>query len=150
MLDLETIQNHLVTHCESLGCFDNVVTTEPANAVAGGVTASIILTRIGPDRAISGLNITSAVVVFTVRIWRNKTVMPHYGIDLATMKAAEGLINSLHDDFTLGDDATCIKFLSGENFGALSGLVVLDEGVHRVIDVTIPIQVADVWPQIRK
>lgn len=148
-LELEGLQAALKTHCEALGVFDQTVTADPGNTLASGTVASIMFYSVEPYPTRSGLDRTSAKVKFMVRIWHNATMKPHFNVDLRVMQAAETLIASLHEDIDLGGDTINIEFLSGDNFGAQTGYIKVDEGVYKVIDIMIPLAVADVWIQER-
>ena len=149
MLEIINIQNQVLTHCQQIGVFDNVLTEEPDSLQAGTTTASIVLDSIKPDPKTSGLAQTNAIIVFKIGIWQNSTVHPHFGVPQETMLAAETLIESLHTSLTLNNDVMTVDLFGWSSTGldVQTGYAPFDEGIYRIVEITVPIIVNDVWTQ---
>jgi hypothetical protein len=157
---VEILLDAIVSNVLASGYFDRVNLHEPKSPPASGLTVAIWWRRIIPIQ-VSGLNATSALVTFTIRIYANMLQEPQDLIDPSMTKAVSGLLRRYHDDFDfdatgsggldLGNGITVrnIDLLgsSGEQFRADSGYLEVDRTMYRVADIQLPIIVNDVWPQ---
>lgn len=143
------ILNALLSHAKSLGVFGTVTTHEPKNAPTAKVGASIWLNSVGPYRG-SGLDSTSARVEFSIRIYKNMLTEPQDDIDKDLLKALDALMTAYSGNFTLDVDkirAVDLLGMAGEPMSARAGYMDIDGKKFRVLVLTLPLIVDDVWSQ---
>lgn len=143
--------DRLASHAMASGHFDRVNQHEPKNKPGRGLTCAMWIDRIEPARGRSGLNATTARVVFNVRVYSNMIQEPQDMIDPQIMDAMDALFTAYTGDFDLGDDDRFIDVLGmtqGHPMYAQSGYINIDNFVYRVLTMTVPIIVNDAWPQV--
>lgn len=146
----DSILDRLTSHAMSTGLFERVNTHEPTNAPGNGLTCALWADRIGPVRS-SGLNSTSARIIFNVRIYSNMNAEPQDAIDPNVIKAVDTLFTAYSGDFTLGvDDVRHIDLLGvyGIPLEARAGYLKQDGSEYRVVTISVPVIVNDVWEQV--
>lgn len=132
------------------GFFKRVNTHEPKNAPDTGLSAALFVSSVGPDPTASGLAATSAVVVYTLRLYLGMLNEPQDDIDLSVVVALDQIFTDLSSDFDLGGNARNIDLLGATGTGGLNataGYVTVDTTMYRVMDITVPIVHNDVWTQ---
>lgn len=141
----------LISHALSLGYFTSVNSVDtgstPSNDGLSGVLWSR-RTRALPAR--SGLNSTSALVTFMMRLFHSANSDPLGEIDPRMIDATDALLNAYSGDFTLGGLVAYIDLLGehGEGLGSDSGWLDMGEDrKFRIVDITIPLVINDVWNQ---
>lgn len=146
--DYAVFQNALVSHASRLGLFDTVNGHETINAPGLGVHAEVITDTIDPIQA-SGLAATSARLAVKVRITTDMRGDPQDGVDPKILNAAGNFIGSVHKDFELDGDARFVDLLGarGVPLSARSGYIDKGGQQYRLMDVTVPIIISDVWTQ---
>jgi len=146
-LNTLNILNALQSHAQATGLFDRVNTHEPKNAPGNGLTVAIWVDTIIPYS--SGLDSTSVTTTFTARIFLGMLTEPQDSIDPSIVDAADVLITAYSGDFELGSQARCIDLLgeSGTALFAKSGYLTIDNKMYRVMDITIPVIINNVWTQ---
>lgn len=135
----------------SSGAFDRVNIVEPKTAPGSGLTAAVWLTWLGPDPGDSGLAVTSALVVFTARFYTSMISEPQDLIDPAMLNVTAKIVEIYSAGFTLGGAVMDVDLLGSRGHGQLAataGYINQDGKLMRVMDINIPIIVADAWPQI--
>lgn len=146
----QALIDDLASHCMATGQFDRVNQHEPKNKPGRGLTAAVWIDRIEPARGRSGLAVTTARVVFNVRVYTNMIQNPQDAIDPSVMDAVDALFEAFTGDFTLGGDAAFIDLLGatqGHELYAQSGYINIDNMVYRVMTMTVPCIVNDAWTQ---
>ena len=142
--------SRLESHAMATGRFDAVNTHEPKSAPGNGVYCSIWSQTIKPVRT-SGLAATSALVVFNARVYVSFTQQPFDAIDPNVMAATVEFMGVLSGDFELGgaDNVREIDLLgaNGLPLAAAAGYVEIDRKMFRVMTITIPIVINDIWVQ---
>lgn len=148
-LDVSTILDKLVSHALATGYFERVNTHEPKNAPGNGITSAIWAQSISPARGSSGVAATSARVVFTQRLYSNMVQEPQDEIDPDIMKAVDSLMTKYSGDFELGGNVNSVDLLgrAGVPLQAQAGYLNVGGKLYRVMDITIPLIVNDVWSQ---
>lgn len=149
-LDTTGILNALVSHALSLGVFERVNTHEPKNAPGHGLTAAAWVDSIAPMAIVSGLAATSARIVFNVRVYGSAEQEPADMIDPNMVGAIDQLMNAYSGDFTLGGLVRNVDLLGqggGPGLSALAGYLQQDGRLYRVMTLTVPVIVNDVWTQ---
>lgn len=148
-MDVKAILTALESHAATLGQFERVNRHEPKNAPGHGLTAAIWVQRISPVALRSGLAVTSALLVVNVRLYTNMIAEPQDAIDPNLVDAASALIGAYTADFTLGDMVSNVDVLGahGEALSAQAGYLEQDRKMFRVMTLTVPLVVNDVWSQ---
>jgi hypothetical protein len=144
------IFDKLASHAAELGIFDSVNTHEPKSPIRSGVTAAVWLQSIGPATSASGLANTTCRAEFMFRIFTNMLSEPQDAIDPNMMVSALLLLDSYSGDFDLGGSVKCIDLLGiyGPALSMRAGYVSLGSVHHRVIDVTVPVIINDLFDQV--
>ena len=147
-MDTNGIINAIVSHALTLGRFDAVNGHEPKSAPSNGLTASVWLNSIRGVQS-SGLASTSARVEFNVRLQTSMLKEPQDAIDPMMMSAMDVLLTAYIGDFTLGAVARAVdvRGMDGEGLNAQAGYITQDNRTYRIIDITLPVIVNDVWTE---
>lgn len=147
-LNSKAILNAMVTHVKTLGGVKSVKTHEPKSAPVFG-SVSIWLRELLVDPSRSGLNRTNVSLVWTVRVYGNMLAEPQDEIDLELLDIMDRIVTSFNADFTLGNQCKGIDIMgmAGTALGAKAGYFEQDKKMYRVIDVTVPVLVNNVWTQ---
>ncbi len=149
-LDAVSIIAAAESHAASLGVFETVVTSEPKNAPGNGVTCAIWLDQIGPVPAASGLVSVSARLVLMVRVMKPFLSQPYGRIDTDMLIAVDALMRSYSIGFTLGGLIRNVDVLGqfGAPLGGRAGYVQIDKSVYRLMDITLPMIINDLWDEV--
>lgn len=149
-MNVDTVLAALVSHAAASGWFERVNTAEPTNAPGNGLTASIWADRGGPAAGASGLSSTTALMVFTLRIYSRMFATPRDDIDPEALKAVDALLAAYSGDFSLGGSVKQVDVLGrhGTSLGFQAGYLNVSGDMYRIIDVTIPLVVNDAWTQV--
>jgi hypothetical protein len=137
-----------VSHALTLGVFEAVNAHEPKSSPNSGVTAAVWVDTIAPIKS-SGLDSTSLRVALSVRIYTNMLSDPQDAIDTGIVTALDALMAEYSGDFTFDGLVREIDLLGayGDGLGAVAGYLNLDNKMYRVMTVTVPLIVNDVWTQ---
>lgn len=148
-LNNRAILNELVSLAMQLGVFDKVNQHEPKSAPAYGHQAAIWVDEIRPVPQASGLNISTAQVIFQFRIYQNMLAEPQDEIDPRLTDTVDELFTIVHGNYTLNSEAREVDLLGeyGMPMTAKAGYINQDGKIYRVIDVMIPVVINDVWAQ---
>ena len=148
-LDISSILDGVVSHAMASGQFERVNQHEPKNAPGNGLTCAIWVDRIAPTTA-SGLASTSAVVTFRVRLYSGMLQEPQDAIDPNIVLAVDALMTAYSGDFDLGGNVRNVDLLglAGIPLSAQAGYLNQDNKMFRVMDITLPVIVNDVWGQV--
>lgn len=146
-LDIDTLLGKLVDHALSTGHFDAVNTHEPDNAPGNGITANVVMDTITPVPG--GLATTSCRVAFIMALMYPTTVLPRDASEPYLIKALDAVMGRLTGDLRLDDTVRMIDLLGahGDGLEAIAGYTKIQEQVYRVMELTIPLIVNDVWVQ---
>ena len=135
------------------GLFDQVNTNEPKSAPGSGLSCAIWLQTIGPAEGASGLAATTGRIELSVRLYTSMLAEPEDMIDPNLTAAAISLMEDYSGDFGLtivtSFDVQSIDLLGayGVALSANAGYLNADGKLFRVITVTLPIIVNDLWAQ---
>src|SRR5258706_3742586 len=142
----DQVQSHAMT----LGLLDMVTGHEPKSAPGNGLWCAIWVQDISPMGSISGLNATSGRVTLNVRCGKSFISSPEDGIDPDILTAVTTLMGDYSGAFTLGGTVRNIDLLgqSGESLSAQAGYVTVDQKMYRVMEITLPILINDLWTQV--
>lgn len=149
-IDTGAIRDALVSHAQTLGLYDAVNLLEPRRAPGRGLTASIWMQRIRPFPQRSGLAVTSAIMVWTVRSQISLGAFTEE-VDPDLTDAVATLIGAYSADFTLDGLISHVDLLgaSGERLGLSgeAGYLEQDGALFRIMDLNVPLVLHDVWGQ---
>lgn len=139
------------SHALASGLFDAVNTHEPKAAPGSGLSCSVWLQNIAPAQGGSGLNQTSARIELSVRLYTNMITEPADMIDPDLLAACIALMEDYSGDFELSSVSSvrAIDLLGtyGTGLSSDAGYLNLDGQLYRVITITLPIVVNDLWQQ---
>lgn len=134
------------------GRFDHVNQHEPKSGPGTGVLCSIWIQAIRPIRA-SGVAATSGLVVLQSRIYMDFLSQPYDMIDPKITAAVADLMGAISGDFEFGSvanvrmvDLLGAYFQNGLN--AQAGYVEIDRQIYRVMTVSIPVVINDMFMQV--
>lgn len=147
--EINAIVDSLVSHAQELGLFDQVNAHEPKNNKYG-MTCAIWCNNIGPAPGQSGLTATTALLTFMVRIYMSALQQPYDMIDPAMLAATSRLIGAYTGDFTFSGRVRDIDLLgsTGQPLSGVAGYLTQDSKLLRVMTITVPLIVNDVWEQV--
>lgn len=145
------VLNAVANKSARLGLFAKINKHEPKNAPGAKLTTAIWVQAIGP--ADSGLASTSVWIQLTQRIYTPMIQDPPDAIDPSVIYAADRIMAALTADHTLGGLVRCIDLLGLESgrtrspLSAEAGYIQIDNTLYRIMDISIPIVLNDVWEQ---
>jgi hypothetical protein len=134
----------------TLGVFDTVNRHEVVSAPGNGVTCAVWIGPGRPARGGSGLNSTTVVQTMTARLYMPLTTQPQDEIEPAMMDALDVFLAALSGDFTLGGLIREIDLLGqfGVPLSWVPAYQTWGTQQYRVITITIPCVINDVWQQV--
>ena len=146
---VQALFDALVSHAETLGIFDRVNTHEPKVAPGRGLSCSFWVDTVEPVQT-SGLAATSGRIAFHVRLQTSFISKPEDGIDPALLTAVCVLLNEYSGSFTLGGIARDVDLLGqhGTALSAQAGFLTQGERLYRVMAITLPIVINDLFAQV--
>lgn len=148
-VDVDTLLDRLASHARSIGYIDEVLMFEPKRKPAAGITMGIWLDDLGP--ATSGSGATSLRALWFARLYTNMLAEPQDLIDPRMMSAAAAYMGALTGDLTLGDHPQVRDIdalgIHGVDLRAKAGYIEQDGKLYRVMTVTVPVLLNDVWDQ---
>jgi hypothetical protein len=149
-LDITTILNTVQDHALTSGYFDTVNGHEPKSAPGNGLSAAVWVEQIGPARGGSGLNSTSARLALFVRLYTPMVQQPEDAIDPNLMTALDALMAAYSGDFTLGGlvREVDLQGIHGDPLSARAGYLTTSGAEYRVMTITLPLIVNDLWEQV--
>ena len=141
------------SHALASGLFDAVNTNEPKAAPGSGLTCAIWMQNIAPAGGGSGLASTSVRVELSVRLYTSFLAQPEDMIDPTLTAACLALMEDYSGDFELGgitsESVRSIDLLGqfGVSLSAEAGYLNQDGAIYRVITITVPVVINDLWTQ---
>lgn len=131
------------------GLFSSVNLSEPKNAPGKGLVCAVFLDEIGPVPQESGQNVTTGRAVFKARIFLPMISKPEGMIDQNIGHAAGRIIEVLSGDIDLQANVKYVDLLgaTGTPLSAKGGYLTIDTTMFRIMDVTIPLVINDIWAQ---
>lgn len=149
-LNVRALSDALQSHALASGWFDAVNGAEPKSPPSRGLTCAVWPQHLRPAAGASGLSSTSVRLGFTVRLYMGITNEPGDAIDPYMLDACDDLMTAYSGDFTLGGLVKQIDLLGtyGDPLGLEAGYTRVESGTeYRVIDITVPLIVNDLWDQ---
>jgi hypothetical protein len=153
--DPQAIVDALASHAASLGAFERVNEHEPESPPGLGLTAAVWADYLGPAPSGSGLSATTGLLIMNVRAYSSMNAEPADAIDPNLLRAVWALMAAYSGDFTLGivdaagDPAAWIDLLgqTRSRLEARAGYLNQDAHTYRVMTLTVPIVIVDLWTQ---
>lgn len=145
----ELVLDELVSHAKQRGTLDSVNTEEPKVKPGNGVECAIWVDGLGPARSGSGLSSTTVRIDYRVRLYAPLLQFPSQRVDVNLLRAAADLMLAYSGDFSLGGVARAIDLLGafGDPLSMRAGYIEQDGAKYRVMTITVPVVVNDVWDQ---
>ncbi len=149
-MDVNGITDALVSHAATLGLFQRVNTFEPTAGPGNGMTCAIWVDSIGPVADVSGLDATSAKLVFMVRFFKAMLTQPLDMLDPELVSATDLLLGAYSGDFDLGSTVKQVDLLGqhGTPLSGQAGYLNMDGKMYRVMTITLPLVINDAWVQV--
>jgi hypothetical protein len=149
-MENSAIIDAVVSHALTLGVFSSVNKHEPKSAPENGYVAGMWVQSLGTSSRHSGLAVSGVRIVYRFRIYGRMLQEPQDEIDPGLVEATDLFLNSLHGDFQLDDLVTAVDLLgqSGSAMAGQAGYIKLGDGLYRVMDIDIPVIIADAWEQV--
>jgi hypothetical protein len=146
-IGIQGIIDAVASDALKLGVFEWVNTHEPKSA-PHGLGAAIWVQDIRP--APSGLDSTTVRLTLNVRVFTSMTAEPQDMIDPQLVAAVDALMAAYTGGFTLGGLVRSIDLLgnTGEPLAAQAGYVKIGDRLLRIITITLPMIINDVWAQV--
>lgn len=131
-------------HCD----VDRSLKWEPKGAPGAGLTAATWVQTARPYVRASGLQVGSVVVMTMTRFMTGFKATPTGEIDPRLVDAADLLVEALHGTFDLARTGCWVDLggESGEPWRAEAGYAELDNSIYRIMDVTVPYILTDIYP----
>lgn len=147
-LNTQAILAQIESKAKASGLFSVINMHEPDMLVSNGLMTAIWMQEISPVRS-SGLRATSGRIVFVQRIYAPRTTEPQDAIDPQLMRAVDHMLDVYSGDFELGGNVRNVDLLgqSGLMLGATAAYWVQQGEALRVVDITIPLIINDLWEQ---
>lgn len=142
-IGINALLNELVSHAMKLGLFEKVNTHEYKSAPGKGLFCEIWSQDIVPAR--SGLASTSVTISFNIRLRTDMISDPQDAIDPRILGAVDQLMGEYSGDFELGGNARNVELNTGMRADA--GYLNQDNKIYRIMTITLPVTVNDVWEQ---
>lgn len=149
-MDFTTLLDALVSHAQATGDFASVNGHQPPSVTAAGITCGIWVQDMRPVKELSGLSVTSMEALFNVRLYSSAVQQPYDAIDPALMNATSTLLAAYSGDFRLDGEVMNVDLLGqwGPSMAATAGYMPNDGVTLRVMTITLPLIVADLWAQV--
>lgn len=147
-LGSQAILDAIASYAMQGGYFERVNQHEPKNAPGNGLSCAIWVQSVEPTRS-SGLAATSVRMVFNIRLYSSMLQEPQDAIDPNILAALDDLIETFNDELTLGGAVRTVDVfgMAGISLGAQAGYINQDGKLYRVMTITLPVIVNDVWSQ---
>jgi hypothetical protein len=146
-----SVFDKIVSYALQSGRFDHVNQHEPKNGPGVGLICSVWVQSMRPTRS-SGLAITSGVLQMSMRLYMNFRSEPYDMIDFNILTGALWLMAAYTGDFDFGNVANVrnVDVLGSEGtpLSSNAGYVEIDKTVYRVMTITLPIIINDMFIQV--
>ena len=145
-LNATAILDVIISHAMETGLFERVNGHEPRSVPGNGLSAAVWADRVRPAIS-SGLASSSAQILFKVRIFSSMQTQPYDAIDPNVLNAVDVLWGLYIGDLTLNGQAMAVdvRGMGGDGMMAQAGYIPQDGVQLRVMTITLPVLVNDVW-----
>lgn len=137
------------SQAQKLGIFEEVILHEPKAAPQSLPCLALWLGPLAPLKGGSGLSATSARISLRGRIYISDLTKPEDAVDAKLLGLASTLLGAFSGSFTLGGQVELIDLLGiyGEAMEGTPAYLRHDEKEFRVMELTLPLIIADLWVQ---
>lgn len=146
----------ITDYVSQTGLFDSVQKFEldgnPGQFVAAVFPAPLALE---PVEGLSGVNITSLRVTFIIRLYLAVSQQTPDVIDPKMMHATATIMQKFNGGFTFGESIYGVDVLGEQGVRLSSNCGYMKVGstdpsaLYRIMDITVPLLLANIWPQVR-
>lgn len=145
----ETVLDALTDHAERLGVFDIVMEGDPVGLPGDQMVLSWNADSGRPERTMSGLAATSILLTVIGRTFISNKVSPMAGLERKLLVVVDTVMESFHAQIQLGETDMHVDVLgqSGVDLRWQAGFVPVDDELYRVVDITIPVIITDMYAQ---
>lgn len=145
--DFQGLVDAVASYAGETGEFERVATHEPKSRPGNGMTCAIWYDQIAPLAAASGLNSVSGLITLTLRPQTPFIQQPEDQIDPLIMRAVASLMTKFAGGFTMTGVVRNVDLLGQHSAGlrAKAGYLTQDKTVYRVLDVSLPLVVNDLF-----
>lgn len=146
---IKSLFSQVTSHASALNLFADVNGHAPENPPGSGASYAVWLSDISPVAAGSGLAATTGRVEFTGHIYTKQRAKPLDNVDPGILLLACDLLGAYSADFTLGGTVRDIDLLGahGTPLKAQAAFADFQGTPLRVMEVTLPIIINDIWGQ---
>lgn len=148
---IDNIHAHMVSVVQECGYFRQVNEHEPTSAPAGiDMFAACWVQIIRPVPKRSGLNRVSGLLVYRVRLYMSQFEEQRDYIDPQMIRATACLMGLYAGNFTLQGTITAVDLLGAADdipLSAIAGYLQLATTKYRVMDITVPLIIDDLFSQ---
>jgi hypothetical protein len=147
---IDSILDAVASDAKACGWFEGVTVHEPVSAPVQGLCCAIWV-QAGPEPVghISGLDKASGLLTLFVRVYTPLTSQPRDEIDPAVAKSVSALMRRWHDNYDFELDPLVrnvdLYGITGTKLGSRAGYVEQSGQWCRVMTITLPIIVNDIW-----
>lgn len=147
-LDIDTLMSRVTSHAQTLGVFAKVNGHEPKSAPGRGVTAAVWVQSVDPIES-SGLDSTTVRVELMWRLYTPMIQEVPDAIDPSVLKALDRLCAAYTGAFTLAGMVrqVDVRGAYGDAMRARAAYLNQDGRLYRVMDLTLPLIVNDLWSE---
>jgi hypothetical protein len=117
---------------------------QPVNKPGNGTTCSVWANTIESYSEGSGLSATAGLVTVNVRVFNTMAQAPYDGIDATVVNAAAIVLGVFSGSFTLSANVRNVDLM---NLKGVAGYMDFGGGNTRVMTITVPMVINDVWAQ---
>lgn len=149
-LNVGSILDSVVSHAMTLGVFETVNQHEAINPPGNGYRASVWIDSIAPVPGASGLNSTTVRLAYMLRIYTAQVLSDPDAMDPGLVAATDALMAEYTGDFDLNGTIRNVDLLGegGVPLSAQAGYLNMDGKIYRVMTITLPLIVNDLWTQV--
>jgi len=148
-LDTKAILAAVISHAKASGRFERTLTHEPKSAPGNGLSIAVWVQNLRPVAGASGLASTTVRLELSVRAYTNMLADPQDDIDTRLLDAVDALMAAYSGDFDLGGLIRNVDLLGehGDPLSADAGYLEQDKKLYRVMVITLPLIINDLWGQ---
>jgi hypothetical protein len=132
------------------GLFETVAMHEPKSSPLDGMSAAVWFDRMIPIGSNSGLNVASALCLWTGRIYQSFMAEPYDDIDKQVSRAGAAVMGAFIGGFTLTGLIKNVDIFGANGFSLtqIMGYINQDSKIFRVATIQIPLIVNDLWTEV--
>lgn len=146
---INAVYSSAVSAAKKLGCFAEVIQHEP-KAAPPSKACAVWTQSLTPVAAVSGLAATSGRLELRARIYLDFLGKPEDKIDPELVRLTSLLLGAYSGGFTFGGTVMEIDLLGGhgESLSATAGFIHHDGHVFRVMEISLPVIIDNLWTQV--